>query len=161
MSLKNSVLLLMMAILLFSCDKKRVFDEYKSVGSAWNKDTVPTFSFKQTDTVKAYNLFVNVRDNDAYKYNNLFLIVSLEQPGGLTHVDTLQYEMANADGSLLGEGFSDTKENKLYYKEKVRFPKAGEYKVRIQQAVRQTGKIAGEKELEGITDVGFRVESME
>ena len=152
---------MMIAVLLFSCDKKRVFDEYKSVGSGWKKDSVATFTFKQTDTIKPYNLFINIRDNNDYQFNNLFLIVSLEQPGGLTHVDTLQYEMANADGTLMGEGFSDTKENKLFYKERVKFPKIGDYKVRIQQAVRQTGKIPGVEALEGVTEVGFRIESIE
>jgi gliding motility-associated lipoprotein GldH len=148
-------------MLLFSCDKKRVFDEYKTVGNAWKKDSIATFTFKQSDTVKLYNLFVNIRDNNDYKFNNLFLIVALEQPGGFTKVDTLEYQMANADGSLLGSGFSDIKESKLFYKEKMRFSKAGDYKIRIQQAVRQTGKITGVDALEGITEVGFRIESLE
>ena len=37
----------------------------------------------------------------------------------------------------------------------------GIYKVHIQQATRQTGKIEGVTALPGITDVGFRIESTE
>jgi hypothetical protein len=37
----------------------------------------------------------------------------------------------------------------------------GAYKVHIKQAVRQTGKVSGVKELKGITDVGFRIEKIE
>jgi hypothetical protein len=33
---------------LFSCD--RVFDEYKSVGSAWNKDSIVTFDLPELDS---------------------------------------------------------------------------------------------------------------
>ncbi len=161
MGLKNSILLLLILSLVVSCDKKRVFDEYKSVGPAWKKDSVVTFKFQSPDTVKAYNLFLNIRDNNDYQFSNLFLIVALEQPGGLTKVDTLQYLMAEPDGSLLGEGFTDIKENKLFYKEKMKFAKKGEYKVSISHAVRQTGKIPGVAELAGITDVGFRIESTE
>jgi gliding motility-associated lipoprotein GldH len=159
MRIKNSVLLLLVTVLLFSCDKKRVFDEYKSVGSAWNKDSIVTFDLPILDSTKRYDLFVNVRDNDNYKYNNLFLIVSFESPNGYTKVDTLEYQMANPDGSLLGDGFTDLKENKLYYKENVRF--RGKYKVHIKQAVRETGKVPGVTFLDGITEVGFRIENKE
>lgn len=161
MNLKSSFLVVLIASFLFSCDKERVFDEYKSVGDAWKKDSIVSFSFNQPDTTKFYNLFVNLRGNEKYQFSNLFLIVALEQPGGLTKIDTLEYQMTNPDGTLLGEGFSDIKESKLFYKEKMKFPKIGNYKVNIQQAVRQTGKITGIEELEGITEVGFRIESIE
>lgn len=146
----------MAAILLFSCDKKRVFDEYKSVGSAWHKDSIVTFDLPVLDSTKRYDLFVNVRDNNNYPFSNLFLIVAIEMPNGFTKVDTLEYQMANPDGTLLGNGFSDIKESKLYLRENVKF--RGKYKVHIKQAVRQSGKIPGVQELEGITDVGFRIE---
>lgn len=160
MSLKHSVWFFVAAILLVSCDKKRVFDQYKTVGSSWNKDSIVSFELPEIDTTKAYNLFVNIRDNDKYPYNNLFLIVAMDHPDGLTKVDTLEYQMADAEGNLLGNGFSDIKESALFYKEKVHF-KNGKYTVHIRQAVRETGKINGVKELPGITEVGFRVESLE
>ena len=159
MWIKNSALLLLVVILFSSCDKKRVFDDYKSVGSAWHKDSIVTFNLPELDSTKRYNLFVNLRANNNYQFNNLFLIVALELPNGFTKVDTLEYQMADPDGTLLGDGFSDIKESKLFYKENVRFK--SKYKVYIQQAVRQTGKITGVEELEGITDVGFRIESIE
>ena len=161
MNLKSSLLFFAILITIVSCDKKRVFDDYKSVGKAWEKDSIVEFDFKQEDTTTMYNLFVNLRANQAYAFNNLYLIVSMERPGGLVKVDTLQYEMTNPDGSLLGDGFSDIKESKLLYKENLRFDTIGDYKVRIQQAVRQTGKIEGIQALEGITEVGFRIETIE
>jgi gliding motility-associated lipoprotein GldH len=161
MKLTSSFLFLLVLICFLSCDKKRVFDDYKSVGAAWEKDSIVTFDFKQEDTTKLYNLFVNLRANQAYQFNNLYVIVAMERPGGLTKVDTLQYQMTNPDGSLLGQGFSDIKESKLFYKENLRFDTIGDYKVRIQQAVRQTEKIEGIQTLQGITEVGFRIETTE
>lgn len=154
-------LFISMVVLVTSCDKKRVFDDYKSVGTAWEKDSILAFSFKQEDTTKLYNLFVNLRANQAYQFNNLYLIVAMERPGGLVKIDTLQYQMTNPDGSLLGDGFSDIKESKLFYKENLRFDTIGDYRVKIQQAMRQTGKIEGIKALEGITEVGFRIETID
>jgi gliding motility-associated lipoprotein GldH len=79
MRIKNSGILLLAAILLFSCDKKRVFDQYKSVGSAWHKDSIVTFDLPVLDSTKKYNLFVNLRDNNNYPFKNLFLIVALDK----------------------------------------------------------------------------------
>jgi gliding motility-associated lipoprotein GldH len=161
MNLKSSILFILIAVLLCSCDKKRVFDEYKSVGKAWNKNTVVDFNLPKLDTTKKYNLYVNLRADDSYEFNNLFLIVALEQPDGLTKVDTLEYQMADADGTLLGDGFSDIKESKLFYKERVQFKASENNKIHIKQAVRKTGKVVGVENLNGITAVGFRIESLE
>ena len=159
MKIRNSALLLLIIILFFSCDKKRVFDDYQSVGTAWHKDSIVSFNLPELDSTKRYNLFVTLRDNNNYPFNNLFLIVGLEMPNGFTKIDTLEYQMANPDGSLMGDGFSDIKENKLFYKEKVRF--RGKYKVNIKQAVRENGKVPGVNELDGITEVGFRIERID
>jgi gliding motility-associated lipoprotein GldH len=159
MSTKNSVLVFLVVLLFFSCDKKRVFDSYKPVGSAWHKDSIVAFDLPELDSTQRYNLFVNLRTNNNYPFNNLFLIVSTEMQNGFTKVDTLEYQMANPDGTLLGDGFTDIKESKLFYKENVKF--RGKYKVFIKQAVRSNGKIPGVTLLDGITDVGFRIETKE
>ena len=161
MKIKNSILFILLFLLVISCDKKRVFDQYKSVGNAWHKDSIVTFELPKLDSKKTFNLYVNVRDNDDYPFNNLFLIVSLEQPNHQVKVDTLEYQMTNPDGTLLGNGFSDIKENKLFYKDKVYFTQKGIYKIHIKHATRQTGKIEGVTALSGISDVGFRIESTE
>lgn len=161
MILRNSLLVFLLVLLVVSCDKKRVFDHYTTVGKTWHKDSIVQFSFNQQDTLTPYNLFLNLRNNKNYPYSNLFLIVELEDPKQKTMVDTLEYMMANPDGTLLGSGFSDIKESKLYYKEKYRFKTPGEYTLRVQHAVRNTGKISGVETLEGILDVGFRIELTE
>ena len=161
MKIKNSILFIVMLLMIVSCDKRSVFDQYKSVGNAWHKDSIVTFELPKLDAKKFYNLYINVRDNDDYPFNNLFLIVSLEQPNKQVKVDTIEYQMTNPDGTLLGDGFSDVKESKLFYKGKENFIQKGVYKIHIKHATRQTGKIEGVTSLQGITDVGFRIESTE
>ncbi len=159
--LTNSFLSLFIALILFSCDKNRLFVQYKTINNGWHKDSIVTFAFDQEISKMPSNMFINIRNNNDYEFNNLFLIVKLQEPSGLIKVDTLEYLMANPDGTLLGEGFSDIKESKLWYKEKVMFPTKGQYKVSIKQAVRQTGKIKGVQKLAGVTEVGFSIESLE
>ncbi|WP_445456034.1 gliding motility lipoprotein GldH [Flavobacterium sp. HNIBRBA15423] len=162
MTLRRSkiVWLIMVVILFFSCDEKRVFDEYKALSGKWKKEDVIRFTFNQNDTINPYNLFLNIRNNNEYSFNNLFVIVTLKQPDSLVKIDTLEYAMANPDGSLMGEGFSDVKESKLWYQENFVFKQKGNYTIEIQQALRETGSVTGVEELNGVTDVGFRIEKI-
>ena len=149
---------LIVIILFSSCDEKRVFDEYRSV-NGWQKDSLISFKLNELDSTKVYDLFINIRNNSDYPYSNLFLITEIKFPEGKVVSDTLEYEMTKPNGEFLGEGYGDVKENKLWYKEKVKFEESGNYQVTIQQAMRKNGEVEGIEELEGITDVGFRIEN--
>lgn len=142
-----------------SCDSNTVFDAYKSVPNKWHKDSILSFKVNPPDSIKPYNLFVTLRDNNDYKYSNLFLIVGINFPNGKIIKDTLEYQMAEPNGKLMGIGFSEVKENKLWYKEHVVFKEAGEYTINIQHAMRENGKVNGIIDLEGITDIGLRIEN--
>ncbi|MDG1728255.1 MAG: gliding motility lipoprotein GldH [Algibacter sp.] len=159
--LKNKAILFFLTCfsIMVSCDSNSVYDNYKSVPNRWHKDSIVSFKINPPDSIKAYNLFVNLRNTNAYKYNNLYLIVEMLFPHGKTIKDTLEYRMAEPNGKLLGEGYTDIKENKLWYKEDVIFNETGEYTVNIQHAMRENGKVNGVIELDGVTDVGFRIEN--
>ncbi len=159
--MRNNVLLFILGLsfLVVSCDRNRVYDTYKSVPNGWDKDSIISFKINPPDSTNAYNLFVNLRNTNDYKYNNIYLIVEMVFPHGKTVKDTLEYRMADPSGKLLGTGLMDVKENKLWYKEDVVFKEAGEYTVNIQQAMRENGKVNGVVSLEGITDIGFRIEN--
>lgn len=159
--MKNRIFIILLFGLFFvvtACDKKQIFDQYYEFDGTWKKNKKASFTFEQKDITGAYNLFLNVRNNNDYPYNNLFVIVSLNHPNGKVLVDTLEYQMAYDDGTLMGTGFSDVKESKLVYKENFSFPKAGKYTIDVEHAVRQTGKVKGLQDLTGVTDLGLRIE---
>lgn len=158
---KNLLVFGLCAFLLMACDEKRVFDQYESLPGQWHRDSLVSFSVTAPDTINSYNLFINVRNNSDYRYSNLFLITNMNFPNGKVISDTLEYEMAAPSGDWLGTGFGELKESKLWYKEDIRFTEAGEYVIEIQHAMRQSGETEGIEELEGITDVGFRIEHTE
>lgn len=145
---------------LVSCDKNRVVDRYASLpNQQWHKDSIVSFTFNAPDTVQTYNLFINLRNNSDYRYSNLFLIANMNFPNGRVISDTLEYRMAEPSGEWLGTGFGEIKENKLWYKENIRFTEDGEYRIDLQQAMRRSGDPEGIEDLEGITEVGFRIET--
>lgn len=156
---KFQLIVLVFSFLIVSCDSNRIYDEYKSVSNEWQKSDIVEFDFTPTDTLKTYNLFINLRNNNDYKFNNLFLIAEISYPNGKSVVDTLEYKMAKPNGELLGEGFTDIKENKLWYKENFTFNESGIYIIKLQHAMRENGNIEGVDALEGVTDIGFRIEN--
>ena len=83
--------LALLAVFFVSCDKTRVFDAYKKLDGTWKKTDTLRFTFDQNDTINPYHLFLNVRTNNEYPFSNMYVIVSLKEPGekAITKVDTL------------------------------------------------------------------------
>jgi len=65
--------------------------------------------------------------------------------------------MALPDGTWLGKG-NRVKDNKLWYKENVRFYEEGSYTLSLKHAMRNINKVEGVNQLKGITDVGISIE---
>jgi len=152
---------MLLAFLLLSCNSNLVYDQYKSIENhQWNSEKGIEFEVTNTDTISKNNIFINIRNNKEYEFSSLFLIAKIEFPNGFQVVDTLEYEMTDPFGNWLGSGFTDIKENKLFYKEDVFFPKKGTYKFNIFQATRSSNDIEGENPLKGITDVGLTIEKV-
>ena len=145
-------------VFLVSCDDSIVKTDYKpTTNGSWNKDSVVEFNFTGLDTINKHDMFINIRNDNTFPYSNLFLIAELDYPNGDTVTDTLEYIMAQPDGTWLGKGYGSIKENKLWYKENIVFPASGVYTLRVSHAMRKNGNVAGVVNLEGITDVGFEI----
>jgi len=154
----KSLLIIVVFMVLASCDDNLVKAEFKATdGGIWNKDSIVEFTFTEIDTVQKHNLFINLRNDQDYPYNNLFLIAELNFPSGDILTDTLEYEMAKPDGQWLGKGHGSIKENKLWYKENIVFPSSGVYTLRLAHAMRKNGNVDGVANLEGVTDVGYEI----
>ena len=156
----NKILIILAFVICASCTGNKVFDQYQvAQAKGWHKDSIKQFEITNLDSLQTYNLFINLRNDNDYLYQNIFLISSIKFPNGKTLTDTLEYRMANPDGDWLGTGFSDIKENKLWFREGVRFTEEGTYVVAIEQAVRANGVVEGEEWLKGILDVGLSIEN--
>lgn len=153
--------LLVVAFLLLSCNSNAIFDQYIPIENhQWHSEREIEFIVNNIDTISANNVFINIRNNKNYEFSSLFLIAKLELPNGYKVIDTLEYEMTDASGNWLGSGFTDLKENKLFYKENVVFSEMGTYKFNIRHATRGINDIQGKNPLEGIVDIGLRIEKI-
>lgn len=145
-------------IALSSCQPDRFYARYQSLPEGWKAGEALRFELRATDTTQAYDVFIQLRNNEQYPFSNIFLLVNMEFPDGQVVADTLEYEMAAPTGEWLGKGFSAIKESELWYRERVRFPDTGQYTIAIEHAMRSNGKEKGEEILKGITEVGISVE---
>lgn len=154
----RNVLLVLLVVLYISCDSDSTYHRYTSLGGSWRIDEPVVFEVENLDSIQSHNIFITLRNNNQYSYSNLFLITEMQYPQGRTVIDTLEYAMAAPDGEWLGDGFGDIKESKLWYKDSIRFRESGTYSFSIQHAVRKNGNISGDAVLQGITEVGLRIE---
>lgn len=156
-SIKFTLIFLFLGLI--SCTNNIVFIGYNSVkNEQWHKDSIATFQVQIKDTISKNDIFLNIRNNKDYEFNNLFLIVQVDYPNQTKIVDTLEYEMTDAKGYFLGSGITDIKDNKLEYKTNTQFPVTGNYTFSIKQAMRKLAEENGIKYLNGITDIGMEID---
>lgn len=161
---RNSVFLvgIVLFFLINSCTNISEFNQYKTIENAsWQTNKKIVFQFEVLDTISPKNLFVNIRNNNGYQFSNLYLITALSFPNETKIIDTLQYEMTDNLGNFLGDGFTEIKNNKLFYKENKVFPITGSYTLSVRQAMRKNGEINPMPFLKGINEVGFSIEKTE
>ena len=110
----------LLSLLLIACGQSGDTADTIAINSeGWQVKDPAIFELPRLDSLATYNAYITVRNNNKYPFSNLFLIVSLQHPYGKTVVDTLEYKMARPDGSWLGAGIGNVKENKLFFKQKV------------------------------------------
>lgn len=160
MTYKLSILLVFLLIFQ-ACQNNVVFNQYMPIEKTnWHNGQVVAIEIPIQDTTSIYNLYINLRNTKNYKYSNLYLIARMSFPDNKQVTDTLEYEMTDAKGKFLGSGFSELKENKLFYKEKIRFAKQGKYLFEVKQAMRKRNEVESIDPLEGVSDVGLSLEKV-
>ena len=158
----TSFLKYILIIMVFtSCNNNIVFTKYRSIkNNKWHQDSIVTFKVNIKDTISKHAIYINLRNNRMYGFNNIFLVTSIAFPDKTEISDTLAYKMTDEKGYYLGSGVTDIKENKLEFREQMQFPNKGIYTFSIQQAMRKNSEENGVISLEGIVNVGIEIEKI-
>jgi gliding motility-associated lipoprotein GldH len=152
--IKTALLLLGVILLLFSCNKKVVYSDYKALkGSKWNQDSVLRFDLTVPDSTILYNLFLNVRNEGRYPYSNLWVFVKITPPKGPVLNDTIEMALASPEGKWFGHGLGGLYDLKYPYKQTTIFHSAGYYRFEVRQGMRTEDGI-----LTGIRDFGITLD---
>jgi gliding motility-associated lipoprotein GldH len=144
--------LVSLACCIFSCANDRLFDNVQKIShSGWDKSDAKKFTISISDTAAAYDILLHLRNKTTYSSSNLWLFVNTTAPNGNHITDTLEFTLADPSGKWLGKGLGSINSMLIPFKMNIRFPFRGIYTFEFRQAMR-------EDVLEGITDIGLRVQ---
>ncbi|MBR5828337.1 MAG: gliding motility lipoprotein GldH [Paludibacteraceae bacterium] len=148
--MKKNLVIVIISLIMMSCGADVVYTEFKNMPvNGWEAKDVKNYNPIITDTLADYEIQLTVRHTDTYPYQNMWLFVTIEKDTNVVKTDTIECYLANERGEWLGSGLS-VKELPLIYEENYKFARSGEYKIKLQQGMR-------EEALKGITDVGVQV----
>ena len=145
--------LLLLITSLVACNQVDVFEKDIPVpGQKWKMGQELSGSFRISDTLSAYNIYIVLRHTDAYNYNNIWLNVGLQSPGDSMYRQKLDLSLGSDATGWEGTGMNDIWEvRKRLTGRPQRFRRAGDYRFTISQAMR-------DDPLEHIMSAGIRVE---
>lgn len=145
-------ILIFASVTIASCDRAAVYDQSVTIpNEKWNVDSLAIFTMPVTDTISAYNLYINLRNTNDYQFQNLYLFVDILAPNGASIRDTFECYLADDHGKWLGKGKGKIYDNRFLYRQSVKFTTKGDYRIQLQQAMRVD-------DLKGLVNVGMRME---
>lgn len=102
--LKASYLLTVVGLM--ACSGGTIFHEYHDV-DLWNWDSEDTISFALPEITSSGDIVaaVGVRFTSSYRFNDLYLLGTLECDSSGIRIDTIRLRLFNKKGTNEGEGF--------------------------------------------------------
>jgi gliding motility-associated lipoprotein GldH len=155
---KNLLYTLSLLAVLLSVSSCNTIDLYeKNVAipkQAWNSSYRPSFTFEIKDTTSVYLVYVVLRHNDRYSFNNIWLNLYTIAPD--KKQTTAQYELplATNEKGWLATGMDDIYEHRIALtplNKGIRFKSAGIYTFSLEHIMR-------EDPLLNVLNVGLRIE---
>ena len=142
---------LFLFVLVVACNGP-VYESYEKIDpSGWHQDSTAKFQFEISDSIQAYNLFIDVRNQGSYEYSNLWLFLNILAPDSTLMRDTLNITLAKPDGAWLGKGTGGIYELQYPYRQNILFPFTGTYEIEIEQAMR-------DEPLSGVQNIGIKID---
>lgn len=136
--------------ILLSCQHEILYDQYQIIEKAvWQKDKEYYFTFMVDDIDASYDLTLEIRNNNLYPYQNLWLFTTEEPPVGGLKKDTLECLLADEFGKWYGQGISLFQQS-IPLKRNHSFTHKGQYTFSFRQGMRND-------QLKGIQELGLRV----
>ena len=134
-----------------SCQTIDVYEKTATFSKhSWKSAEQPSFTFEITDTTSLYNIFLVMRHEDAYNYNNIWINLTVKSPADVVTIRR-EFILANNRQGWLGSGMDDIFEHRLPFNDKPAPLHKGIYTFTLQQDMR-------EDPLDYIINAGIRVE---
>jgi len=150
--IKNILFILPVCLpFLFSCTTVDLFEKSVTMPDhAWKSSFHPTFEFTIKDSLPDYKIFLVLRHNEKYNFNNIYINLYVKGPGQDTAIKIQRdLTLATNKEGWLGTGMDDIYEHRIPLAEQ--HLKAGNYTFTLEQIMR-------EDPLENVLNAGLRIE---
>ena len=143
---------LICSLWLSSCQTVDLYERVVSIPKQeWQSKFKPQFNFIIKDTLSRYDVFVLVRHNEKYEFNNIWISLTYQLKGQQPVTNQYELPLANNDG-WLGTAMDDLYEHRIRITPDEGIAlKGGEYIFTI-------GQIMRKDPLENVLNVGLRIE---
>lgn len=154
----QSFAFLLLLVGTFSCTRIDLFEKTAVIpGHSWKSSFKPSFSFTIQDTSSPYMVYLILRHNDRYSFNNIYVNLYAKGPGQDSTVGVpYDIRLATDENGWRGTGMDDIYEHRIpltprspdkaFY-----FRKPGTYTFTIEQIMRQDP-------LNNVLNTGIRIE---
>ncbi|MFM2047652.1 MAG: hypothetical protein RI955_198 [Bacteroidota bacterium] len=141
-------------VALVGCNLNHVFEKNTEIPDyKWDYKFIPQFKVELNDTSSFYNLYVNIRHLDAYRYMNVWVLIHASSPDGKQQTERVSLNLAKPDGKWLGEGMNGVWMVSALAKKRIKFQHKGEYTFAIEHDMRINP-------LEDVMNVGLKLEKL-
>lgn len=121
-----------------SCNTLDVFEKSSSFTKhEWQTTNKPTFTFTIADTSSLYNIYVVIRHDDAYHYNNIWLNIITKAPFSSATTQQVELTLANSAKGWLGSGMDDIFEHRIRITNAPIKLQKGNYQFTLQHTMRE------------------------
>ena len=154
----RNILICLIFSCIVSCDTNPLYIKYNSLNGGWLKDSVQHFSFPNGDKSILTNSYLMLRVNQKYRYNNIFVIITVTNSNGTILRDTIEYKVADNFGKFIGSKMINIYELSLLHKKGIQLMPKENYFINVEHAMRNADETVGIERLEGVLDVGYKFE---
>jgi gliding motility-associated lipoprotein GldH len=149
-----AILCCLFCIAFASCNLNHTFEKNIEIPDyKWDYKFIPEYKVSIDDTTAFYNLSINVRHLDAYKFMNMWVIIHSSGPDGKQQTERMALNLAKTDGKWLGEGLNGVWMVSILTKKKIRFIHKGEYTFAIEHDMRINP-------LDDVMNLGLKIEKL-
>jgi gliding motility-associated lipoprotein GldH len=157
MDLKNNrlIVLLICVTALTGCGEAPFFAGNEPIdGTNWKINDVKAFSINIDDTLQPYDFFIDLRHTESYPYSNIYLFMTYTLPDGKRIIDSVGYNMQDAESRWLGNHSGSLITHRVLVKQNGRFPRKGRYVISLRHAMY-------DDPLPGVSDIGITLRKKE
>ncbi len=146
------MLLSIIFFVLSGCGPNYIFDQKKDIQDlAWSYNDTLNFEIDIQDTLKIYNLYLDIEHSIDYPFQNIYTQIYTQFPSGKRIKERLPIDFSEKSGKWIGDCSNDICTLRVNIQKGAFFNALGKHKITVEQFMR-------DNPLKGIKSIALRIE---